>query len=226
MSVKMADVRDMYTVHIAFRREFGQLASLVRAVGDGDTARAELLGDHIELLCAALHSHHTGEDELLWPKLLERGAEEVAPLVHLMEAQHQAVDNAITEINGTLPLWRSTASATGRETLADALDRLNASLIEHLGMEEERILPLAEKHITAVEWEQLGQHSMAGMPKKRLPLIFGMVMYEGDPQVIKEVLDTMPLLARLLMPTIARRLFASHSKRIHGTASPTRVAAH
>lgn len=225
MSVKMADVRDMYTVHIVFRREFGQLSSLVRAVGEGDTARAELVGDHIQLLCSMLHSHHSGEDELLWPKLLDRGPDEIAPIVHLAEAQHEAVDKAITDIDGVLPLWRSTASAADRDNLANAAERLYAPLIEHLNMEEERILPLAEKYVTATEWQELGQHSMASLPKNRLPLLFGMAMYEGDPEVMKEIVATMPLLPRLLMPSLAPRLFGSYARRIHGTRTPARHVA-
>jgi iron-sulfur cluster repair protein YtfE (RIC family) len=225
MSVKMADVRDMYTVHIVFRREFGQLPSLVRAVPDGDTARAELLAGHVQLLCGMLHSHHSGEDELLWPKLLDRGSDEIAPLVHTMESQHEAVDKAITDLDAALVSWRGTASSADRETLADALERLYGPLVEHLNMEEEHILPLAAKYVTAPEWEQLGQHSMASLPKNRLPLLFGMAMYEGDPEVIQGIVATMPLAPRLLIPILAPRLFGSYAKRIHGTRTPARHAA-
>ncbi|WP_326561264.1 hemerythrin domain-containing protein [Micromonospora sp. NBC_01796] len=207
-----------------FRREFGQLPSLVRAVAEGDTARADLVGGHIQLLCALLHSHHSGEDELLWPRLLERGSDEIAPIVHLAEAQHEAVDKGITDINEALPMWRSTASVAGRDGIGDAVERLYGPLVEHLDMEEQQILPLAEKYVTAAEWQELGQHSMAGLPKNRLPLLFGMTMYEGDPEVMKEIIATMPLLPRLLMPTLAPRLFASYAKRIHGTSTPNRVA--
>ncbi|MGW2429797.1 hypothetical protein [Streptomyces sp. NPDC001226] len=96
-------------------------------------------------------------------------------------------------------------------------------LLDHMALEEKEILPLAAQHVTAAEWEQLGQHGMAESPKKTLPLAFGMVMYEGDPEVVKAVLAHAPLPARILMPIIGPRLYASHAKRVHGTSTPPRV---
>src|SRR6185312_16095749 len=114
-----------------------------------------------------------------------------------------------------LPQWRSTARA-GQE-LAEAFDRLQAALLEHMAMEEERILPLAEKYVTAAEWRRLGEHSLEKSAKKSLPLAFGMAMYEGDREVVAGVLAEAPLPVRLLMPAIARRWFARHATRVHGT---------
>ncbi|TFV29675.1 hypothetical protein E4K10_49000 [Streptomyces sp. T1317-0309] len=63
---------------------------------------------------------------------------------------------------------------------------------------------------------------MAESPKKTLPLAFGMVMYEGDPEVVKAVLAHGPLPARILVPIIGPRLYASHAERVHGTSTPPR----
>src|SRR4029453_8963633 len=83
-----ADSRDMYAVHRVFRREFTNLPELIEAVADGDTRRAEVVAGHLEFLVVFLHPHHQGEDELVWPRLLSRGAAEISPLVHTMESQH------------------------------------------------------------------------------------------------------------------------------------------
>ncbi|MEU6347195.1 hemerythrin domain-containing protein [Streptomyces sp. NPDC046977] len=217
----MADVRDMYLLHTMFRREFGQLPQLVRAVAPGDTKRSEVLGAHIALLSGLLHLHHEGEDLILWPLLQERGGDEAGAIVPVMEEQHHSIEAANTELARLLPAWRS--SARGGREFADALERLLTALLEHMAMEEERILPLAEKHVTAAEWNKMGEHGLAEAPKKDLPVIFGMAMYEGDREVIKAILAEAPLPARLLMPLLAPRLFAKHAKRIHGTATPPRV---
>ncbi|RAN99872.1 hypothetical protein GUI43_05901 [Micromonospora noduli] len=219
----MADVRDMYMAHSALRREFSLLPQLVRDVTPGDTTRAEVVGGHAEMLCHILHLHHEGEDLLLWPRLLERGGAEAAAIVPTMEAQHHAIEDAHAAVLALLPQWRRTAR--GGEQLADALEQLRAALIEHMALEESEILPLAQRHVTAREWMQLGEHGMSKSPKKQLPLAFGLAMYEGDPEVVKAVLAHAPLPARLLMPIIAPRLFASHAKRVHGTATPPRIGA-
>ncbi|SCF14293.1 hemerythrin domain-containing protein [Micromonospora chokoriensis] len=219
----MADVRDMYMAHTTFRREFTLLPQLVRDVTPGDAKRAETVGAHAELLCHMLHLHHEGEDLLLWPRLVERGGEAAAAIVPTMEKQHHAIEEAHGAVVALLPAWRRTGR--GGEQLADAFEHLRVALIEHMAVEEAEILPLAERHVTAAEWMQLGEHGMSKSPKKQLPLAFGLAMYEGDPEVIKAVLAHAPLPARLLMPIIGPRLFASHAKRVHGTATPPRIGA-
>ena len=69
----LTNVHDMVIVHRAFRRELAVIPRLVRAVPAGDTRRAAVVARHARLVLQGLHLHHTGEDELLWPKLLERG---------------------------------------------------------------------------------------------------------------------------------------------------------
>jgi hemerythrin-like domain-containing protein len=142
LNAPMADVRDMYMAHAAFRREFRLLPQLIRSVAWGDTARAEVVGAHAELVCRVLHTHHEGEDLLLWPTLLHRGGEEAAAIVPTMEKQHQAIDQAHAEAVGLLPAWRSTGHR-GQE-LADAFELLLDLLLEHMATEEEQVLPLAQ----------------------------------------------------------------------------------
>src|SRR4029453_18585708 len=98
--------------------------------------------------------HHEGEDVVLWPLLHQRGGEEAEDVVPVMERQHDAIEAANAEGLRLLPRWRSTARR--RRELAEAFDRLEAALLEHMAMEEERILPLAEKYVTAAEWRGVG----------------------------------------------------------------------
>jgi hypothetical protein len=66
------DVNEMRVIHRVFRRELTALPGLVRRVPDGDIPRAEVVAGHARFMLNALHVHHTGEDENLWPLLLER----------------------------------------------------------------------------------------------------------------------------------------------------------
>src|SRR5688572_12682127 len=88
----LLDTSVMSTLHTMFRREFRLAGGVVRGVASGDLARARVVADHIDYLSRSLHHHHTIEDDLMWPKLLERVPEELAPIVHLMESQHERVD--------------------------------------------------------------------------------------------------------------------------------------
>ena len=52
--------------------------------------------------------------------------------------------------------WRANPTAEGGEAVSDVLGQLIRELDEHMRLEEQQILPLAEKCITAAEW-----HAMA-----------------------------------------------------------------
>jgi hypothetical protein len=159
---------------------------------------------------------HTGEDRLLWPNLLERVPAELAPTVELMERQHEAVHEVIEEMTAALARWRAAAAETDRAELAGALDRLHGLLVEHLAAEEQHILPLASRSLTPAERGELGEDGMAAQAKSKLPMIFGMIMKDGDPEVIRGMLANAPLVPRLMLPFIGPRAYARYARRVYG----------
>jgi hemerythrin-like domain-containing protein len=214
----LVDTRDMVAVHVAFRREFRRAPAVVRGVAAGDAARARVVAGHVRFLADMLHHHHAGEDRLLWPVLLARVPADVVPVVELMERQHEGLATALAEIDGLLPRWRAAAGEDDRERLAAALERLTPLLEEHLDAEEERILPLAARTVTEAEWRRLGEEGLGGISKRQLPLAISMVMAEGDPEVVREMLTAAPLPARLLMPLVGPGLLRRYERRVYGAA--------
>jgi iron-sulfur cluster repair protein YtfE (RIC family) len=84
------DVTDMYAVHQALRDSLGCAPQLVRAVDVADAERVGLISNFYENVLSFLHVHHDGEEKLIFPKLRERCAGEVA-LVDTMASQHADV---------------------------------------------------------------------------------------------------------------------------------------
>jgi Hemerythrin HHE cation binding domain len=219
----MADVGEMYLVHTMMRREFGLLPDLIRGADRNDAKRRAFIGAHAKLLCQILHAHHESEDLVLWPLLLERAQAEATRIVAVMEQQHHAIAAAHDEAVHRLGDWcRFGHDGEGFATVLDDLVRI---MTEHTALEEKAVLPLAEKYVTAAEWVQMGQHGMDTFQKRLLPLAFGMLMYEGDPAVMRRTLSNVPLPARLLMPIIAPRAFSRHARRVYGTATPPKITA-
>jgi hypothetical protein len=214
------DTRDMIVVHTALRREFRLAPGLVRGTSAGGLSRASIIAGHLDLMNAFLHLHHTGEDRLLWPRLLDRAPQELAAVVTLMQTQHERIHDLNTSAQDLLQRWRNRAGAAERDALADALDQLHVVLDEHLDAEERHLLPLAACWLSAAEWHQLGEQAMAELPQHKLPLVFGMFMYQGDPDVISSMLAHAPLLPRLLMPILGPRSYARYARTVHGTAKP------
>lgn len=211
------DTSVMPTLHTLFRRETRLAPGLVRGVASGDVRRAAVVADHLEFVLRALHHHHSVEDRLMWPVLLERVPDDVAPLVHLMEEQHARVEQLLAQLDGLLPAFRGGADG---EPLAAVLDDLHRTLVEHLDAEEQRLLPLAARTMTQAEWDAMGEAGREGVSRKDLALALGMYQYEGDPAVIAQMLAEAPAPVRVIVPRLSRRAFRKHALRVHGTTTP------
>ncbi len=70
-----------------------------------------------------------------------------------------------------------------------------------------------------VEGLRVGER-VAALPKSALLLSFGMFTYEGDAEVLRDMLKSAPPPARVLLPLIAPRVYARRARRVHGTARP------
>lgn len=221
----LADVRDMFAVHTMLRREIGCAPALVRAVEDGDRQRAEVVASHVELMNALLEQHHSGEDKHIWPRLQERVPEQIASIIEVMEKQHDAIHHGYEQVNEALGRWRAEASAATRDALADAIDQLLPILREHLALEEERVVPLIGRYLTAAEYRQVAGEGGQETPPELLPMIFGMLMYEGAPEVIDSIVAEMPSEAQAGIKQLAAQAYAGYAEQVYGTATPPRVTA-
>lgn len=211
-----ADTRDMYTIHILFRREFALLPGLVQSVSHEDEERAKVVTGHINLLSSILLHHHLAEDLILWPLLLARAPKEIDPVVHLAEGHHQRIDALLSEANVCLVTWANGADKHDGEALAEALRRLAVVLFEHMGLEEMLVLPLVERHIFTSEWLVMQEHAVSAIDPQDGPLVFGMAMYEGGVEIVPE-----PLRAAIV--PVAPQVYADYAERVHGTRTPPRA---
>jgi hypothetical protein len=219
----LADARDMFAVHTMFRREFGLMPGLVRAVTVGDTRRVRLVADHVALVSGVLNVHHSAEDKHIWPLLRDRCPEECAPLVDVMENQHHAIDTRLLQATKAAQAWRDSASAGARDALADAVDRLIPVTTEHLALEEKRVVPLIEQYITEAEYMLLAQEGAAHVVPDKLPAVLGMVMYEAAPAVIDMIAAEMPAEVQPAIKDLAATAYAAYARELYGTGTPTRV---
>jgi hemerythrin-like domain-containing protein len=169
----------MVVIHRVFRREFGLLPALIRGVAAGDVVRAKVVADHANWLLRFMHVHHSGEDELLWPVLLER-VEVEADLIQRMEEQHLLVAALVPRAEEQLPGWAADPSAQRGAELAATFEEMATVLDEHLGEEESEILPLVETHLSIEEWARLGQHASASLAPPDLMASLAAILEEAD----------------------------------------------
>lgn len=211
------NVAEMVVIHKIFRREFVLFPKLLREVSDGDTERAKVLAKFLRLLLDGLHEHHAGEDDLLWPKLLERAGPDRA-LIERMQAQHHAIADSVQRVNEQLADWESSADRARGEQLAANIDELRGHLLEHLDEEEREVLPLISKYITKSEWDAIGERSRATTPRNQLPILFGAILEDATPEERAFMLEPIPLPIKLLLRTLGARQYRRYVKQVRGEA--------
>ena len=214
------DTSSMGVVHSMYRREFRLAGDLVRGVGIGDTERAAVVADHLEMINRHLHHHHTAEDELVWPKLLERVPADIAPLVHTMESQHAVVDDIQEQITPLLARWRESAAEVDRQRLADLHDRLHAALVEHLDLEEAEMLPVVARTLSWDEWHELSVRGRASTPKDEQLITIGGFAYDADPRAFAAMMSDAPPPVRWAIPRLGRRAYRRYAMKVYGTPTP------
>lgn len=207
------NVDEMFVVHRVFRREFTAMPDIVRRVEDGDVARAVVVADYVDLVLGGLHMHHVGEDEVLWPRLLERAAPSTG-LVETMQEQHERVDAHAARVTPLLAEWRHTASSVRGEQLARAVEGFTADLFTHLDLEEREVLPLVSQHITVAEWNSLGEHGRDTMSLRRAPLLFGALLEEADERERAFMLAPLPAPLRVYLETLGARRYRRWAARV------------
>lgn len=212
------DVRGMIMAHDAFRWSLLPAPTLVREVPPGDVGRARVVAGHVETILLVLEGHHTSEDELLWPRLLERVPEQLAPVVHLMENQHAHIHDHLEQTAALLPRWRAGATAVERDRLAAAVEALVDALVEHMAAEERHLLPLAARSVSEAEWAELGERGLRKIPFRFLPTAFGIMRHVGDPAVVAADLAKAPLPVRLWLRLTADRAFRRYAATVGITA--------
>jgi hemerythrin-like domain-containing protein len=180
----LTDVRDMYSVHEAFRRGLGDARSQVTAVGEGDTERARYLADYLSELLWLLHVHHESEDELLYP-LLSARAPEHQELFSRMDAQHRAVTSSLETAQRAAERFGTTGSVSDGKALVAACESLLETLAPHLGEEEDEVLPIAARVISPEEWGALPGHALSQYTGTRVWLPFGLAI-EAMPEDLLE----------------------------------------
>ena len=198
------DVRDMAIIHRTFRSAYAESARLVRARPTPSPGRVKFLADHIDFGVAMLHNHHEGEDEFLYPKLVERVPQEAGTTEEVAH-EHQLIQTALNTVSAACRTWRAQPSAETGEALASALEQLNAVAEHHLDDEEQKVVPLAAVTLTQQEWDALGKHGVANTPRNKRGIAFGMILEplgEADRTYMKRVL---PLPVRMLYPLLIDR---------------------
>lgn len=187
----LTDTSDMIRFHRIFREALGAAAPLVGSVAPGDHDRADVVGSYYANVLELLRVHHEGEDELVWPKLLDRAPDE-AETIRRIAGQHEGVVTSMQTAQTHIVEWRTDPSTDNAVRLAVALATLGVELAHHLDEEEHVILPIAARHMTAEEWGELPAHGMQHFAGDKRWLVIGLIQEQMTAEQVAVMEARMP----------------------------------
>jgi hemerythrin-like domain-containing protein len=129
--------------------------------------------------------HHPKETELLFPLLLKR-CPELAEVIARLEQDHAQGESCIRALQHALLAYEMMGEPR-REAFETQLNHYTRFYLKHMSMEETRILPMAERALSAADWQLLD----AAFATNRDP----MGGHEPDPEyrgLFRRILNTAP----------------------------------
>jgi Hemerythrin HHE cation binding domain len=210
------DTSDMTAVHQVFRSSLASAPELV-ASSRGDDARRAVIADYYANLLAFLEVHHQGEDQLVFPVLMERSPNSQA-LVSRMARQHRDVHTRLAESKEAVTLWSKGGDDEAADRAADTLAGLGEALTTHLDEEEAEILPLAGEYLSMEEWAALPGHGMANFNGDKVWLILGLIRENFTPVQRDDMLEHMPPPARDMWETMGESAYQAMITEVRQTS--------
>jgi iron-sulfur cluster repair protein YtfE (RIC family) len=207
--------REMPIIHRIFRRQFAESRALVLQAPAAGAPRVDAVADHLGFLLDGLHMHHTTEDDLIWPKLLDRSGLD-APLVQRMEAQHQQIDASVEEVRAATTAWRLDPTPTTSSTLADRIDEFLVVLEEHLDEEERVVVPLIDRHLTEAEWQEVGQRGFEKFTPAQRWIATGQMVEVATPEETAMMFGQLPPPVKVLWHLIGKRKYRRYITSVRG----------
>jgi hemerythrin-like domain-containing protein len=154
---EQATSQHLVDIHDHLRQELSQIRDLVDQVAAGATgiakARSQLnemtmrqnnwtLGTYCESYCRVVATHHTIEDQSVFPHL-RRKDPRLAPVLDRLQEEHHLIHDILDNVDRALVALVS--QPEGMKDLRAAVDQLTDSLLSHLSYEERELIePLAK----------------------------------------------------------------------------------
>ncbi|MEV7804185.1 LLM class flavin-dependent oxidoreductase [Microbispora sp. NPDC088329] len=157
---QQANGRRLVLIHDHLRRELTQIRDALGQVAAGRSDAAALrsminqltmrqnywtLGTFCASYCRLLTTHHTIEDEHMFP-MLTAAQESLAPVVARLEQEHEVIAGVLTELDAALVAMIEDPDRL--DGVRDQVDLLSDVLLSHLRYEEEELVePIARLNL-------------------------------------------------------------------------------
>jgi hemerythrin-like domain-containing protein len=217
------DLRPSYLEHRAMRMDAERLTALVGAARPADADRLTALASWYTRYEGAIHDHHTAEEAVIYPALLERDPS-FAHADGELEGQHRVLADRLTVARESL---HGLPSATGgsrwereRDEAVRSAQALHAIIETHLDQEEDVAFSRYRQAFTAAEFTALGKAAWKVVGTRAVVFAGPWVLDHATPAERAELLAAQPLLLRVLYRLSLRRRYERLVRPLRSSTPP------
>ena len=190
-----ADTTMMRIVHDALRRDLDRARRTLTAEPAPTPRQRAAIAEQLRWMMSFLEAHHRSEDEGLAPLVRDRDAG-AADLLGTMASDHSSIAAAISSVESAAGGSPDDPS----DRLVRALDELSAVLLPHLRREEDEMMPVVSRSITAGEWSDIEHRfNLDGRSMAELGRMGHWLIDDASPQDRATVLSLVPPVPRAVL---------------------------
>ena len=97
--------------------------------------------------------HHPKESQLLFPRVA-KAAPEVGLAIARLDRDHEYTERAVRDVQHLLLAWELLGESR-RQVFTEEFTRYVNLYLEHMRLEEQEVLPAAERHLSEADWREL-----------------------------------------------------------------------
>jgi iron-sulfur cluster repair protein YtfE (RIC family) len=219
--MELPDLTTYRVLHRGMRVDSARLAGAVAGLDEADrTTRGPALARWYAGYYGELHEHHTVEDTIFFPAILER-----VPVfdsqIDRIEAEHHRLEEVLVETAARLGRlgdpgvsWPA-AVAEATDVTAELRDLLQA----HLGFEDDDVLPLFVRHFTREDYEDLNERALKHVKLGQLTFGIPWTVEAATEDEFRHLYANAPLAFKLLWYATRRR-YNRMAQRALGSSLP------
>ncbi|MGK5534224.1 hemerythrin domain-containing protein [Streptomyces sp. URMC 129] len=152
----------MILAHRAMLRDLDRIARTAAALSaKPDAERVGHLRTYARRVTQIIEHHHQGEDEVLWPRLSERGADPAA--LKLLQQEHEELEESQTRLSEAIE--RLGEDGTGGDELSAAARATHDLLRTHTADEERELLDRLAPALDAALWKRFERDMVKSAPR-------------------------------------------------------------
>jgi Hemerythrin HHE cation binding domain len=217
------DLRASYLEHRAMRMDAERLRALVLAARPADAARLTAAASWYAGYESAIHDHHTAEEAVVYPALLERDPT-FADADGELEGEHRVLADRLT-VTGQSLRGLPAAAGGGRwerdlEEAVRSAEALQEILAVHLPHEEDVAFSRYQREFTAEEFTALGKAAWKIVGTRAVVFAGPWVLDHATPTERAELLADQPLLLRVLYRIALRPSYERLARPMRAPAHP------